>query len=305
MGGISTDGWSNDVAAAHTLFSGNEPSTDEPITANINPEDDVMDYHTSELWHILQDTGHGPERIRPLLEQGANPNKLHKGYTALHLATTSGSISRMQVLLEYGAQGSVRTQPHGETALHLATFSFDLDKMKLLTSTTDINAQNAGGDTALHLVITRGHSLEALKSLLGHRASANIRGRLGRTPLVYALYLCQQRVAEVLLEAGADPNIADSQGRAALHYTAASDRFSCGFIRDLIKGGADVNQVDNNLKTPLHEAVKTGKGDVIRALVDAGADTKLGDPSFERRLQRALFWGGISEKLPWPLGNIA
>ncbi|KAI9037045.1 ankyrin repeat and protein kinase domain-containing protein [Aspergillus affinis] len=232
---LSTDGWRNHVAAEHTLFSPNNPSTDQPSTTSTTAEDDVIvstpypvclqrillimnqDYHTSELWHILE---------TPI--------------TALHLATSTGSINRVEILLEYGAKGSIRTQPHGETALHLATFNFDLD-------------------------------------------------RYSRSVWAYAV----------------NPNIVDSQGRTALHYAAAaSGRFSSEFIHDLIKIGADVNQVDNSLKTPLHEAVEAGKGKVIRALVDAGADTKVGDLSFEGRLQRVLFWGGISEKLPCPLGSI-
>lgn len=264
----------------------------------------LQDYHTSELWHILRDTDLGPERIRPLLEQGANPNKLHKGLTALHLATTNGSIARINVLLEYGAKGSIRTNLYGETALHIATFDSDLDKIKLIIPHVDINAINSTGDTALHLLIARSCSLDAIKLLLAHGASANIRGRYGRTPLLYALSLNQQHVVEVLLEAGADPELSDNEGRNVLHHSIFSHKFTWKFIGGLIKAGAAVNQSDMKGRTPLHEAVQLGRRNVIRVLVDNGANTKLGDAGLERSLQRAMFWNGLSEKMPWRFGIV-
>ena len=109
-------------------------------------------------------------------------------------------------------------------------------------------------------------------------------------------------IAKILLDSGADPNIADSKGRTALHYAAevqygdnSKFDYSLGTRRDtengahadpatppqqyhdsiaalLIKKGADINAKDKYGNTPLITAAIYNNGAVLKMLLDAGAD---------------------------------
>lgn len=61
---------------------------------------------------------------------------------------------------------------------------------------------------------------------------------------------------DAALAAGANVNYKDSEGRAALHYAAASGRVD--ILDILINGGADVNINDANGMTPVHYAAAGG-----------------------------------------------
>lgn len=71
------------------------------------------------------------------------------------------------------------------------------------------------------------------------------------------------------VEAGADPNKADYNGRTALHL-AASKGYE-DIVRFLIQGKVEINIRDNFGKTPLYEAIKNSHDRVASLLVNAGA----------------------------------
>ena len=106
------------------------------------------------------------------------------------------------------------------------------------------------GDTALHLAAA------------GHRA----------------------KIAQILLDAGADPNAARNHRRGApLHYAAdgspGSLLWSAGrqveTIRCLLDAGARIDAKDKNGATPLHRAVRTRCAAAAQCLLDSGADPRL------------------------------
>ncbi|KAE8376947.1 kinase-like domain-containing protein [Aspergillus bertholletiae] len=270
-----------------------------PTVSNVGQED--MDYYSYELWRLCKSPQSGVDQVRPLLESGASPNKLFEGHTALHHAAENGPAEIVRILLQYGADATLRTRPHLETAVHLITYQGDLEtfskKLQLLLDRgADINAQNADGDTGLHLAILRFGTTEPVTLLLDLGAIPEFVGRSGFTPLQYALSLNQERKATVLLQRGANPNAQDIHRRTPLHQAIASSKITLQFIERLLAAGADANLTDDENRSPLAEAHRKNRRDAIHLLINHGASSDLGDPALERQLQRAQSWW----KLPWP-----
>ena len=80
-------------------------------------------------------------------------------------------------------------------------------------------------------------------------------------------------IVTVLLEGGADPNLADENGKTALHYAAAFGKDEA--VQILIEHGASIDLQDNNGNTALHSAATNGKTKVVSALIELGAALEL------------------------------
>ena len=92
-------------------------------------------------------------------------------------------------------------------------------------------------------------------------------GRLN-FPLLAAAAMKHIRVAEILLEHGANVDVRGMRGQTPLH-SAISD-FS--MVQFLLKHGADVNCQQDNLRTPLHLAAYYGELKVARLLIEHKAE---------------------------------
>ena len=79
----------------------------------------------------------------------------------------------------------------------------------------DINATDDAGATALIYAARAGY-VGVIKQLLAYGASATKEGYGGLAPLHHALIHLREPACHALLEAGADPNQADSGGHTAL-----------------------------------------------------------------------------------------
>lgn len=147
-----------------------DPVTGQEINALLQSYGARFDLNApGETWPPLVyasrgDRGEHPERVRALLELGADANiRDYKGKTALHRAATAGFTRVIAVLLEHGA---------------------------------DIDAADDRGETALFDAI-RAKRKDAVAVLLSDGANPGLRNQKDVTPLVVARAARGRGAAEI------------------------------------------------------------------------------------------------------------
>ncbi|XP_070688916.1 cyclin-dependent kinase 4 inhibitor C isoform X2 [Pempheris klunzingeri] len=115
----------------------------------------------------------------------------------------------------------------------------------------------------------RGNLPEVLL-LLQKGADVNGFNKYNRTAL-QVVKLGSAAVVEVLLQAGADPNIRDPVCSLTVTHDAAREGF-IDSVRALVDRGADTNLADEQGNLPLHLAAREGHLEVTRLLIGRTAN---------------------------------
>jgi uncharacterized protein len=199
-----------------------------------------------------------------LIQKGANPGKWDwYGRTPLYAAVDLNTLPR----------GGRPDQPSLDTTTSLQIIE------QLLAAGANPNPElklappfrNIGNDRGLDGLLTIGTTpllraakaldAPAIKILLGKGASLSLSNNRGITPVMAA--------------AGLGSTDADTRG---LYITEDVQQRSIESLKLLLAAGADINAKDGTRGlTPLHEAARWGWNDVVRFLVDHGADLQAKD----------------------------
>ncbi len=134
--------------------------------------------------------------------------------TMLHKDALVGSVCGVKQLLEWGDQKALAKalNTSESTALHNAAASGSLETVKVLIRVSPLNAQDNNRATALLVALTLGHE-NAAKALLEAKASPNVAGYKGITPLYVAATQDLEESVATLLKYGADPFAMTDDGR--------------------------------------------------------------------------------------------
>ncbi|HYR89225.1 MAG TPA: ankyrin repeat domain-containing protein [Terriglobia bacterium] len=168
-------------------------------------------------------------------------------------------------------------QPDGTTALAWAANRDDLETADLLIRAgADVNKANDYGVTPLSLACTNRSAL-MVERLLKAAADPNAALWTGETPLMVCARTGNVETVNVLLSRGANPNAKENeQGQTAL-MRAVAERHP-EIVRALIDGGADVRARSKGGFTALLFAGQQGEVASARILLAAGADVNEATP---------------------------
>ncbi|KAL6229079.1 hypothetical protein BDW75DRAFT_250178 [Aspergillus navahoensis] len=202
-----------------------------------------------------------------------------------HCAVVSGQAATLRILLEYPEiRANInKTDPHGTTALYLAACTRDPATVRLLLHHgADVHALSAGSRKRWSTGVPAGP--QAATSQLW----TPLQGWAGPASTTLSAHYQTaveqwEEAAELLIEAGADLETRDHNGKTILFYWC--QRFDHPpftnerIVSFLLRHGVNVRATDHNGDTSLHVSAVThrpGPNSTIQLLVDAGADINEG-----------------------------
>jgi ankyrin repeat protein len=146
----------------------------------------------------------------------------------------------------------------------------DLAKVKtLIAHGNALDAENAQGETALHLAVKHGHKRIVLV-LLAHEVNVNAQTSAGDTPLHYAAERGRSEIVEMLLVHGVDVHARNSQRWTFLPLARGeADSERLAFLN--VAGGKESTE-RNRGETPLHRAAQSGSAQTVQLLLVHGAE---------------------------------
>lgn len=258
-----------------------------------------------------------------LLRRGADVNATSNGQTALHQAAEYGFLSVTEALLAGKADPNLRdvssrtplalaanrgflpvvaallahsadpnlvsivkpgygTNPVAEgrtmfgAPLHFAAIRGDAAMTTLLLSNSaDVKVLSIYNETPLYVAAALGKTNVA-ELLLAAGADPNVRRfDNAATPLVEAVWSGHRDMVKLLLEHGANPNVAVLAGQAGVTpLMSAVSQKDPELVALLLKYKADPNPADARGNTALGNAVLSRSPGTVRALLEAGAKSE-------------------------------
>lgn len=208
------------------------------------------------------------DSIINVLSTGDLNRRDEAGATALWHAAYFGNVQRLAELLDAGAD------PNGHDAARIKAASGDSHVVEIWQDIPkDANLAPRGSSTLLHVAAAGVGDSSVAELLLDRGFDIHGRDCFGSTPLNIACFAKNAAFAAKLLERGANPNLHDAAGFAALDH-AISDP---SLVRTLLDAGASP---DGGPKTPWSgtsyewtavTSAAYGNADTLRILLSAGA----------------------------------
>lgn len=209
----------------------------------------------------------------------SNTQLRQKGWSVLHVCASEGKLAQVKALINRGANLDA-LEADKWTPMMLAAQNGHLDVVReLVDRGAKINQVADDGVTALRQAAQNGHH-EIVELLLMEKADPNICNPRGVGPLHATVARIGQpsegksrqtytRIARALIRANADVNATDKDGDTALHLACSVGNLE---IVQIVASRSNINTLNNAGRTPLSHAAYESRPDIVRFLIDHGAD---------------------------------
>ncbi|KAJ4865496.1 ankyrin repeats (3 copies) domain-containing protein [Trichoderma breve] len=223
---------------------------------------------------------------RYLVKRGANVNIFGPKFgSILHLAVEIGDLSLVKFLVDAGADREAVDPKYGKSLLYTALDIRDDWKLrrmvKYLVDEAKVPINKFGGILG-YPIISAAKSvgnpvtlIRIIKFLIRRKVEVNVADSQGRTALHFACVSASLERMKALVEAGANVDTKDKFGRLPIHFAAGTDLTvstdPVTYLLDQYKD-MDINVADQDGWTPLMWAARSGSADIITMLIERGAD---------------------------------
>ncbi len=234
-------------------------------TANINASDKLTD--TNAMAYAVRNRNR--EMISVLLSAGSSPNGANShGRTPLMNLNQEATVEVVHDLISAGAKVNERDET-GDTALLNAAAHCSVAVLKeLIDAGARIDAKDEAGNTAL-MSAAANQDPQVIRLLLKTDLNVDAKNDDGESALAIAAREDAGENMIALIAAGASINL--KQKDLDQGVVRAVDHEDLKLVRALLKAGASASAKDNK-KTVLMVAAQNGKPEMIKALLDAGAE---------------------------------
>lgn len=253
-----------------------------------------------------------------LIVQGASVNILSPIYgSILHLATSTGALDLVKLLLKSGANPDLVDIEYGESILYTALGIKDKDRLytmvRYLVDEAKVPINKMGGELAYPLIKAVSLLRESphcgtplVKFLIKRNVRLNVSDSQGRRAIHFA---CMSTVTpmdavKALVKAGEDVDAPDKFGRRPIHFAASNvECLLWDYIEELQTSHVDVKDLDG--WTPLMWAARSGAPYIIHMLVDGNADVWAQSNSIRRQDQwSALKLANFAGRPAWAIESL-
>lgn len=197
-------------------------------------------------------------------------------------AIEQGDSARVREILAADPSKAAARNEQGVSALLLALYHRAQEAVELLLATRlplDVHEAAALGQR------------ERIRELIAEDAPLDAPSPDGFAPLHLACFFGHAPTVELLLEAGADPNVvANNASRVQPLHSAAAGR-KMEIVESLLRQGASVNARQTGGHTALHSAALHGDLAMTRLLLEYGADPVQEDDTGRTPLESAIEHG--------------
>ncbi|CAB0037015.1 unnamed protein product [Trichogramma brassicae] len=215
------------------------------------------------------------------------------GCTHFHMACKHGLDNVVEKFLELGQDPNCLQPKTGDSILHLfatrdLTCPMERIIQLLLNHGADPNLANKNGSTPLHVICeNRSYGAYSVFSMLLESIDEfqqtmliDAKDKWGDTPLLLATSKRNAEMVASLLRRGADPNLANEDGKTLLHVICQSDKNEDLLklflkVNDEIENTVQIDARDNEGNTPLHLATSNGNTEMVASLLRRGVDPTL------------------------------
>lgn len=191
-----------------------------------------------------------------LIERGADVNVVNKdGRTAAHAAAFESLCTPLKQILQKGCNPSLKDDD-GDTPLHDAISKKCDRAVALLTNhlKCDMVCTNNNGFNPIQWAALKGHAFAVERILEKVPGIANVAKSDGFTALHIAAINDHKEIASnLILKGKAKINCTDDGGMTPLHLAAIEGYFE--MVKILVQNGADIKLKNKNGDTPLHLAM--------------------------------------------------
>ncbi|KAG4095964.1 ankyrin repeat-containing domain protein [Neocallimastix lanati (nom. inval.)] len=240
------------------------------------------------LMYLLSTKKATVKLLKLLVQNGAKINDLsNEGFSPLFYACCGNNRYVIKYLLVSGANPDIVSKD-GKTlfvyaamngCLHIVKYLMEMGKIK------DINCLDENLETPLFYAVKNKY-IQLTEYLLENGADVHYTNKNGEYPLIVACYerISKKKlvITQMLIDHGADVNkIANIAKNISYFYEIkyysgtpliyAIDRGSFDLVKLLVENGADVNKKNEDNNTPLYYSIYNKKPKIIEYLLNQGA----------------------------------